>query len=104
MMTLRLHARAIAWIAGLATITLTLGAIGILQTVTVGDPVAWAGTIVDIPSSRSMHVRVLLDSGDAVLVPREQHHGRLVEGDPVTVLETGNALSGVGYRLTGDGR
>jgi len=99
MLTLRLHARAIAWIAGLATITLTLAAIGILQSVTVGEPVMRAGTIIGVPSSQSIHVRVRLDGGNTVLVPREQRHGRLAEGDPVTVHETGNALSGIGYRL-----
>jgi len=41
---------------------------------------------------------VLLESGEAVLVPREPHH-RLAQGDRVTVLESANALATVGYRL-----
>jgi len=98
MLALRLHTRTIAWVAGLVAITLTLGAIGILQAMTVGEPIARSGTIVGVSSSQSIHVQVLLESGEAVLVPREQHH-RLAQGDRVTVLESANALAMVGYRL-----
>ena len=94
--------RTIVWVGGLATITLALAAVGILQTVKTGDPVARAGTIVDVPSSRSFHVRVRLDTGDDVLVPRE-NDDPLAEGDPVTVIETVSALSTVAYRLADAG-
>ena len=97
-LTLRLNARAIGWGAGVLGITLALAAIGILQGVRDGDPVARTGTIVGTPSSQSIHVRVRLENGDAVLVPRERR-GRLADGDRVTVLETVSALSTVGYRL-----
>ena len=98
LLTLRLNARPIGWSAGLLTVTLALATAGILQTVKDGDPVARAGTVVEVPSSQSIHVRVRLETGDDVLVPREGRT-RLVEGDRVTVLETVSALSTVGYRL-----
>jgi len=97
-LTLGLHARTIGWVVGLAMMTLTLATVGILQSMTVGDPLTRAGTIIDVSSSQSMHVRVKLDTGDAVLVPREQHE-RLAEGDRVTVVQTTSALSTLGYRL-----
>ena len=98
LLTLRLNARSIGWGAGLLTVTLALATIGILQNVADGDPIARAGTVVEVSSSQSIHVRVRLESGDDVLVPR-RGRTRLVEGDRVTVLETVSALSTVGYRL-----
>ena len=98
MLSLRLHARTIGWVAGLATITLTLAAIGILQSVRSGDSVVRAGTVVESSSNQSIHVRVRLENGDSVLVPREHHVG-LAVGDAVTLLESTSALSTVGYRL-----
>ena len=98
LLTLRLNARAIGWGAGVLSITLALAAIGILQGVRDGEPVTRAGTIVGTPSSQSIHVRVRLENGEAVLVPRERR-GKLADGDRVTVLETVSALSTVGYRL-----
>ena len=95
---LRLNARPIAWGAGVLTIVLALGTLGILQSVDGGDPTRRTGMVVDVPSSQSTHVRVQLEGGDDVLVQRRQH-ATLAEGDRVTVLETVSALSTVGYRL-----
>jgi len=98
LLTLRLNARPIGWGAGLLSVTLALAAVGILQIVKDGDPIERVGTIVEVPSSQSIHVRVRLETGDDVLVPR-RGRTRLVEGDRVTVLETVSVLSTVGYRL-----
>ena len=92
------HVRTIAWLVGLTIITLALATVGILSSVKTGEPVVRSGTIVDVPSSQSIHVEVRLETGDEVLVPRE-NDDPLAEGDAVTVIETTSALSTVGYRF-----
>ena len=101
-LTFRLHARAIAWGAGLVAITLALAVPGILQTVVEGEPVERAGTIVSVPSSGSIHVGVRLEGGETVLV-RRRSAVPLAQGDRVRVLETRSPLSTVGYRMAGEG-
>lgn len=98
-LTLQMHGRAIAWGAGLLTLTLTLATLGILRTVTVGDPIAHTGVVTVIPSSKSIHVEVELGDGIRVMVPRADYED-LVVGDQVALTETQSALGTTGFQLT----
>lgn len=98
-MTVQMHGRAIVWGVVLLSLTLGLATVGILRTVTVGEPVAHVGTVIGIPSSQSIHVEVELGDGHRVMVPRGSQDD-LEIGDEVAVTETSSALGTTGFQLS----
>ncbi len=98
-LTLQMYGQVIAWGAGLVMLTLALATLGILRTITVGDPVAHTGRVTHIPSSQSIHIEVQLGSGSRVMVPRADHDALLV-GDEVALIETQSALGTTGFTLS----
>lgn len=98
-LALRMNARSVAWFVGLAVMTVALTVVGVLRTVTVGEPVSHAGTIVEVPSSQSLHVHVELAGGERVLVARGEHE-KLAVGESVSVTETQSALGVTAFALS----
>ena len=98
-LTMQYHRQAIAWGGGLLTLTLGLAVVGILRTITVGEPIEHTATVVSIPSSTSIHVEVELGNGSRVMVSRGDHVELLV-GEVVAVTETRSGLGTTGLQLS----